>query len=89
MGICDPLGRDMLKRLEQYVREYRIDGAINYAHIGCGSFGGVSRLVREALKKAGVPTLDLSCDITDPTVASPEEMREQIVRFVELLEDRG
>jgi benzoyl-CoA reductase/2-hydroxyglutaryl-CoA dehydratase subunit BcrC/BadD/HgdB len=89
MGICDPLGRDTLKRLEQYVREYRIDGAINYAHIGCGSFGGASRLVREALKKAGVPTLDLSCDITDPTVAPPEEMREQIVRFVELLEDRG
>lgn len=80
--------RPMLETLKQYVDEYKIDGAINYAHIGCGSFGGVSRLVRDTMKEAGVPMLDLSCDITDPTVTSSEEMREQLVRYFELLEDR-
>ena len=80
--------QQMLDSLKQNVREYRIDGAINYAHIGCASFGGISRLVRDALREEGVPMLDLSCDIIDPTVASPEEMREQLVRFFEQLEDR-
>ena len=64
------------------------DGAINYAHIGCASFGGISRLVRDVMKQDGVPMLDLSCDITDPTITSPEEMREQLVRFFEQLEDQ-
>ena len=88
MSICGPLDRAMLDSLKQYVTEYKIDGAINFAHIGCGSYGGASRLLRDNMAQAGVPTLDLSCDITDPTVVSAEEMREQLVRFFEMLEDR-
>jgi benzoyl-CoA reductase/2-hydroxyglutaryl-CoA dehydratase subunit BcrC/BadD/HgdB len=88
MGICGYVGGPELERLKQYVNDYKIDGAINYAHMGCGSFGGVSRLVRDTMRDAGVPMLDLACDITDPTVASSEDMREQLVRFFELLEDR-
>jgi benzoyl-CoA reductase/2-hydroxyglutaryl-CoA dehydratase subunit BcrC/BadD/HgdB len=88
MGICGSLDQTVVDSLKQYVREYKIDGAINFAHIGCGSFGGASRLVRDAMQQAGVPMLDLSCDITDPTVVSAEEMREQLLRFFEMLEDR-
>lgn len=88
MGICGSVDQPMLETLKQYVSEYKIDGAINYAHIGCGSFGGISRLMRDTMREAGVPMLDLSCDITDPTVTSSEEMREQLARFFELLEDR-
>ncbi|MBN1188865.1 MAG: 2-hydroxyacyl-CoA dehydratase [Dehalococcoidales bacterium] len=88
MRICGSLDPPILDTLKQYVAEYKIDGAINYAHIGCGAFGGASRLVRDTLRQAGVPTLDLSCDITDPTVISAEEMRDQLTRFFELLEDR-
>lgn len=78
----------MLDTLKQDVCEYKVDGAINYAHIGCASFGGISRLVRDTLRESGVSVLDLSCDITDPTVTSPEEMRDQLARFFEQLEDR-
>ena len=88
MRICASYSQPMLENLRKDVSEYKIDGAINYAHLGCGSFGGASRLVRQTMKEEGVPMLDLSCDITDPTVVSPEEMREQIVRFFEQLEDR-
>jgi benzoyl-CoA reductase/2-hydroxyglutaryl-CoA dehydratase subunit BcrC/BadD/HgdB len=88
MSVCGSVDPSLLDALRQYVTDYKIDGAINYAHLGCSSFGGVSRLVRDTLKDAGVPMLDLSCDITDPTVISSEEMREQLVRFFELLEDR-
>jgi len=88
MGICGPVDQAMLDNLKLYVNEYKVDGAINFAHIGCGSFGGASRLVRDALMEAGIPVLDLPCDITDPTVVSADEMRENIVRFFELLEDR-
>jgi benzoyl-CoA reductase/2-hydroxyglutaryl-CoA dehydratase subunit BcrC/BadD/HgdB len=79
--------QQMLDDLKRNIKDYRIDGAINYAHIGCASFGGISRLVRDTMKEAGVPILDLACDITDPTVASPEEMRDQLYRFFEQLED--
>jgi benzoyl-CoA reductase/2-hydroxyglutaryl-CoA dehydratase subunit BcrC/BadD/HgdB len=88
MSICASHSQLMVENLKKDVSEYKIDGAINYAHIGCGSFGGASRLVRQTMRGEGVPMLDLSCDITDPTVVSPEEMREQIVRFFEQLEDR-
>ncbi len=88
MRICGSNSQQMLESLKRNVCEYKIDGAINYAHIGCGSFGGVSRLIRDTMKEAGVPMLDLSCDITDPTVTQPEEMREQLERFFEQLEDR-
>ena len=88
MRVCGFNSQPLLDNLTEDVHEYKIDGAINYAHMGCGSFGGLSRLVRDTMKESGVPMVDLSCDITDPTVASPEEMREQLVRFFEQLEDR-
>jgi benzoyl-CoA reductase/2-hydroxyglutaryl-CoA dehydratase subunit BcrC/BadD/HgdB len=88
LRICGTVADQELDALKQIVSDYKIDGAINYAHIGCGSFGGVSRLVRDTLRDAGVPVLELACDITDPTVVSPDEMREQFVRFFEQLEDR-
>ena len=88
MGIYRPIDSSVLDKLYQFVQEYKIDGAINYAHIGCGAYGGVSRLVRDTLKNAGVPVLDLTCDLTDPTVVTPEEIREQLACFFELLEDR-
>ncbi len=88
LRICGPVIDRELDVLKRIVSEYKIDGAINYAHIGCGSFGGVSRLVRDTLRDAGVPVLELACDITDPTVVSPDEMHEQLVRFFEQLEDR-
>lgn len=88
MGVYDLNSHTMLDSLGQYIADYKIDGAINYAHIGCASFGGISRLVRDTVMEAGVPMLDLSCDITDPTVVSPDEMLEQMVRFFEQLEDR-
>jgi benzoyl-CoA reductase/2-hydroxyglutaryl-CoA dehydratase subunit BcrC/BadD/HgdB len=88
MYICGDIDQPVLDMLKQCVKDYKIDGAVNFAHLGCGSFGGASRLVREAMIEAGVPMLDLSCDITDPTVATAEEMRDQLLRFFELLEDR-
>lgn len=88
MSICNSVSQPLFDTLKQYVSDYQIDGAINYAHIGCASFGGVSRLLRDTLKEAGVPMLDLSCDIVDPTITSSEEMHEQLVCFFELLEDR-
>jgi benzoyl-CoA reductase/2-hydroxyglutaryl-CoA dehydratase subunit BcrC/BadD/HgdB len=87
MRVYDLDSQGMLDDLKQNIKDYKVDGAINYAHIGCASFGGISRLVRDTMKDAGVPILDLSCDITDPTVASPEEMHDQLIRFFEQLED--
>jgi len=87
MRVYNLNSQEMLDDLKQVINDYKVNGAVNYAHIGCSSFGGISRLVRDTMKDSGVPILDLPCDITDPTVASPEEMQEQLVRFFEQLED--
>jgi len=87
MRVYDLDSQGMLDDLKQNIKDYKVNGAINYAHIGCASFGGISRLVRDTMKDEGVPILDLSCDITDPTVASPEEIHDQLIRFFEQLED--
>ena len=35
-----------------------------------------------------VPVLTLDCDIVDPTINNPTEVRQKMEQFFELLEDR-
>lgn len=77
------------KTLESVVRnaeEYKVDGTVFYAHVGCRQAAGTLKLYKDALTKAGIPMLTLDFDILDPTVASESEIRQKLEQFFELLE---
>lgn len=70
-------------------KEYRADGAIYWAHIGCRQTCAAIKITKEALlEKAGIPTLVIDCDLADPTYASGDLMKDKLEEFFELLEER-
>jgi benzoyl-CoA reductase/2-hydroxyglutaryl-CoA dehydratase subunit BcrC/BadD/HgdB len=70
------------------VKEYNIDGAIAYAHIGCRQSCATIKLFKDMLNDMGIPVLTLDLDILDPTVSPEKEIQEKMEHFLELLEDR-
>jgi benzoyl-CoA reductase/2-hydroxyglutaryl-CoA dehydratase subunit BcrC/BadD/HgdB len=70
-------------------REHQVEGALYWAHIGCGQGCAPIRMIKEALKEqVGVPTLVLDMDVLDPSFVTEEELRDRIEGFFELLEEK-
>lgn len=69
-------------------RQYKVDGAVFYADVGCRHSCATIKLFKDALNKIDIPMLTVDCDVVDPTITSEEELREKLERFFELLEDR-
>jgi benzoyl-CoA reductase/2-hydroxyglutaryl-CoA dehydratase subunit BcrC/BadD/HgdB len=82
------LDNRVVKATAAAARDYKVDGAICYAHIGCRQGNGVIKVLKDVLNEVDVPVLTIDCDILDPTVASVEDMRARMEQFFELLEDR-
>ncbi len=78
----------VVKATASAARDYKVDGAICYAHLGCRQGNGVIKVFKDVLSEIDVPLLTVDCDILDPTVASVEDMRSRMEQFFELLEDR-
>jgi benzoyl-CoA reductase/2-hydroxyglutaryl-CoA dehydratase subunit BcrC/BadD/HgdB len=83
-----PLDERGLGPLVSAVREYRIDGVINFNHLGCRQMGPMFKIYKETLARLDVPILNIDCDLVDRTVTSPDEVRQKLEQFFELLEDR-
>ncbi len=83
-----PLGDSTLRELEDRAREYRVDGAIYYAFIGCRHTCATIKMFKDLLNDMDVPVLTLDCDIVDPTINNQTEVRQKMEQFFELLEDR-
>lgn len=69
--------------------DYRARAAIYWAHLGCRQACGAIRLVKDRLKEAGIPTLVLDCDISDPSVIGLDEIKEKIDGFFETIGEAG
>lgn len=70
-------------------RDYKVDGCIYQAFIGCKHGCAVIRMVKDTLKEeCGVPTLILDGDGFDPSVVSSKEMKEKMEGFFEMLDAR-
>jgi benzoyl-CoA reductase/2-hydroxyglutaryl-CoA dehydratase subunit BcrC/BadD/HgdB len=78
----------VVKATVETARDFKVDGAICYAHIGCRQGNGVIKVLKDVLNEIDVPVLTIDCDILDPTVAPVEDMRNKMEQFFELLEDR-
>ena len=88
MCMWGQMDKRMINAIADNAREYKVDGAICYAHIGCRQASGIIKVLRDVLNEADVPVLTIDCDILDPTIASEEEIRRKMEQFIELLEDR-
>jgi benzoyl-CoA reductase/2-hydroxyglutaryl-CoA dehydratase subunit BcrC/BadD/HgdB len=83
-----PLDDRAISSIVKCAKEYKIDGAVYYADVGCRHTCAVVKLFKDTLNEIDIPMLTLDCDIVDPTITSEEEMREKLEQFFELLEDR-
>ena len=88
MRMYGPLDDRALSEIVDSARQYKIDGAIYYADIGCRHTCATIKLFKDVLGELDIPVLTLDCDVVDPTIASEEEIRDKLERFFELLEDR-
>jgi len=71
-------------------REYSIDGAVFFSHIGCRQACATIRTIKDVLQReVGIPLVNIDCDLVDKTFASREEQLEALERFFERLEEQG
>lgn len=83
-----PLGDATRREIKERAAEFRIDGAIYYAFIGCRHTCATIKMFKDILNDMDIPVLTLDCDIVDPTVNNQTEVRQKMEQFFELLEDR-
>ncbi len=88
MRMYGPLDERALGSIVDCARQYKVDGAIYYADVGCRHSCATIKLFKDTLTKIDVPVLTLDCDVVDPTITSEAEVQEKMERFFELLEDR-
>ena len=88
MRMCGPLDNKAISQIVESAEEYKVDGAIYYADIGCRHTCATIKLFKDTLDELDIPVLTLDCDVVDPTITSEEEIRDKLERFFELLEDR-
>lgn len=69
-------------------KEYRADGALYWAHMGCRQTCATIKIIKDALLKEGIPTLVIDCDLADSTIVTEEEITARVEQFLELLDDR-
>ena len=88
MRMYGPLDERALGSITDCAEQYKVDGAIYYADVGCRHSCATIKLFKDTLNEIDVPVLTLDCDVVDPTIISKEEVRDKLEQFFELLEDR-
>jgi benzoyl-CoA reductase/2-hydroxyglutaryl-CoA dehydratase subunit BcrC/BadD/HgdB len=83
-----PLDQQALDDITESAEQYKTDGAIYWAFMGCRHTCATIKIIKETLSELDVPMLTVDCDIVDPTITSEEEVTGKIEQFFELLEDR-
>jgi benzoyl-CoA reductase/2-hydroxyglutaryl-CoA dehydratase subunit BcrC/BadD/HgdB len=88
MRMYGPLDERALDGITDCAEQYKVDGAIYYADVGCRHTCATIKLFKDVLNRQDVPVLTLDCDVVDPTITSEVDVREKLEQFFELLEDR-
>lgn len=82
------LDERIMDHTAQCVKDFKVDGAVFYAHIGCRQSAALIKVYKDILNRSDIPMLTLDMDLLDETVAHPEEIRARMQEFFEILEDR-
>jgi len=80
--------RGVADKMVEQAKEYKAEGAIYWAHLGCRQTCATIKIIKDALARADVPMLVVDCDLADATVASEEEITSRVEQFLEMLDDR-
>jgi benzoyl-CoA reductase/2-hydroxyglutaryl-CoA dehydratase subunit BcrC/BadD/HgdB len=88
MRMFGPLTGKALDPVRAAVKEYKIDGAVNFTHLGCRQMGPTNKIFKDILDEMDIPLLNIDCDLVDRTITSEDEVRDKLEQFFELLEDR-
>ncbi len=83
-----PLSRESLQDVIDCAEQYKVDGAVYWAFMGCRHTCATIKIIKETLNEIDVPMLTVDCDIVDPTITGENEVRAKLEQFCELLEDR-
>jgi benzoyl-CoA reductase/2-hydroxyglutaryl-CoA dehydratase subunit BcrC/BadD/HgdB len=82
------LNERILKGTLQAARDFKVDGAIFYAHVGCRQGSGLIKTYKDLLNSLDIPMLTLDMDLLDETITSADEVKTKMQEFLEILADR-
>ena len=88
MRMYGPMDDRALTSIVKCAQEFKVDGAVYYADIGCRHSCATIKLFKDKLDEIDVPVITIDCDVVDPTITSKDDFREKMERFLEMLEDR-
>ncbi|MFX1258674.1 MAG: 2-hydroxyacyl-CoA dehydratase subunit D [Promethearchaeota archaeon] len=74
-----------LKRLVNLAKEYKVNGVVNPAHLGCRQSSGARMLFKDAFQKVGLPLIHLDVDCIDERNYSSGQIMTRLEAFMEML----
>lgn len=83
-----PMDDRALNSIRDCARQYKVDGAVYYADVGCRHSCATIKLFKDVLNELDIPVLTIDCDVVDETSITGEELKEKLEGFFELLGDR-
>jgi benzoyl-CoA reductase/2-hydroxyglutaryl-CoA dehydratase subunit BcrC/BadD/HgdB len=86
--IAHPIVGPVERRLEvltKLAQEYKIDGAVNPAHLGCRQTAGARVLFKDALQKIDIPLIHLDVDCVDERNYTQGQIMTRLEAFLEML----
>ncbi|MFO8009506.1 MAG: acyl-CoA dehydratase activase [Dehalococcoidia bacterium] len=87
MRMYGPLDDRALNSIRDCAQQYKIDGAIYYADVGCRHACATIKIFKDLLNEIDIPVMTLDCDVVDPSITSEDDIREKLEQFFELLEE--
>lgn len=85
---CRPIEK-FTSDITKMVRDYKVDGCIYQAHIGCKHGCATTRILKDVLQEeTEAPFFILDGDAMDSSVVSVWEMKNKLEGFLEMLEER-
>ncbi len=73
----------------RYAKEYRCDAAVEFCHWGCKQSAGGAALLKEKMRRAGVPMLILDGDALDRRNNHEGQVKTRFEAFLEMLHEEG
>jgi benzoyl-CoA reductase/2-hydroxyglutaryl-CoA dehydratase subunit BcrC/BadD/HgdB len=68
------------------VREFEVQGVVQFHHWGCRQSTGALRVLRDALRQEGIPLLQMDGDCIDETNLQMGPLRTRVQGFLEMLD---